>query len=54
MLPQLKELIDQFNAEFNSGDFPADCNKQRVDSVEQAIKAIEAATTQSEMLSIKK
>jgi hypothetical protein len=52
VLPQLKELIVQFNAEFTSGHFPEDCNKQRVASVEQAIKAIEAATTQPEMLSI--
>ncbi|MCX6876060.1 MAG: DUF6288 domain-containing protein [Verrucomicrobia bacterium] len=54
VLPQLKELIAQFNAEFNSGHFPGDCNKQRVTSVEEAIKAIEAATTQPELRSIKK
>ncbi len=54
VLPQLKELIVQFNAEFTSGHFPEDCNKQRVDSVKQAITAIEAATTQPEMRSIKK
>jgi len=54
VLPQLKELIAQFNTEFKNGQFPEDCNKQRVDSVEAAIKAIEAATTQPELRSIKK
>ena len=52
-LPQLKELIETFNGEFKAGNFPGDCNKQRVDSVEEAIKAIEAATTQPELRSIK-
>jgi hypothetical protein len=52
VLPQLRELIEQFNTEFKSGHFPEDCNKQRVDSVEKAIKAIEAATTQPELRSI--
>ena len=54
VLPQLKELIDQFNAELKAGHFPGDCNKQRVTSVEEAIKAIEAATTQPELRSIGK
>ena len=54
VLPQLGELIEQFNAQFNSGQFPADCNRMRVDSVEEAIKVIEAATTQPEMRSIRK
>jgi len=52
VLPQLKELIGQFNTEFKNGQFPEDCNKQRVTSVEAAIKAIEAATTQPELRSI--
>ena len=54
VVPQLKELIEQFNAEWKAGGFPGDCNKQRVDSVEEAIKAIEAATTQPELRSIRK
>lgn len=54
VLPQLKQLIDQFNGEWKAGHFPADCNKQRVTSVEDAIKAIEAATTQPELRSIRK
>jgi hypothetical protein len=53
VLPQLRELIETFNGEFKAGRFPGDCNKRRVDSVEEAIKAIEAATTQPELLSIK-
>ena len=52
VIPQLKELIEQFNAEFKSGHFPEDCNKLRVASVEEAIKAIESATTQPELRSI--
>jgi hypothetical protein len=54
VLPQLRELIAQFNTEFKNNQFPEDCNKMRVDSVEEAIKAIEAATTQPELRSIKK
>ncbi|MEI6607058.1 MAG: hypothetical protein WCP35_17235, partial [Verrucomicrobiota bacterium] len=34
--------------------FPVGCNQQRVDSMEAAIKSIEAATTQPELRSIKK
>jgi len=54
VLPQLQELIDQFNAEFKAGHFPGDCNKQRVTSVEEAIKAIQTATTQPDLRSIEK
>ena len=52
VLPELKALIDQFNADCKAGGFPEDCNKQRVASVEEAIKAIESATTQPELRSI--
>jgi hypothetical protein len=52
VIPELKELIVQFNAQCKAGGFPDDCNKQRVASVEQAILAIEAATTQPELKSI--
>jgi hypothetical protein len=52
VLPQLQELIEQFNDECKNGGFPGDCNKQRVSSVEEAIKTIQAATTQPEMRSI--
>jgi hypothetical protein len=49
MVPELKELIVQFNTQCKNREFPDDCNKQRVASVEEAIKAIEGATTQPEL-----
>ncbi len=52
VVPDLKELMAQFNDECRNGGFPEDCNKLRVTSVEEAIKAIEAATTQPELRSI--
>ncbi len=52
VIPQLKELIAMLNEQANSGGFPVDLNKQRVDAVEDAIKSIEAATTQPELRSI--
>jgi hypothetical protein len=52
MVPQLKELIAQFNNECKTGGFPEGCNIQRVTSVEQAIKAINAATTEPKMRTI--
>jgi hypothetical protein len=51
-LPGLKALLVQFNTEFKNNQFPEDCNKMRVASVEEAIKAIEAATTRPELRSI--
>ena len=42
------------NNEAKNNIFPEGCNRQRVDSVEAAIKSIEAATTQPEFRSIKK
>jgi hypothetical protein len=50
----LKALLGQFNTEFENHQFPEDCNKMRVASVEDAIKAIEAATTQPELRGIGK
>ena len=52
VLPELKELIVQFNTEFKNNQFPEDCNKMRVASVEEAIKAIEGATSEPELRSI--
>ncbi|HAK96319.1 MAG TPA: hypothetical protein DCM87_15335 [Planctomycetes bacterium] len=52
-LPGLRELIVQFNTECKDGQFPDDCNRMRVASVEEAIKAIEAATEQPELRSIR-
>ena len=53
-VPKLKELVELFNNEAKNNIFPEGCNRQRVDSVEAAIKSIEAATTQPELRSIKK
>jgi hypothetical protein len=52
-LPGLKELIVQLNEQCRKGEFPAgELNHRRVTAVEEAIKAIEAATTQPELRSI--
>ena len=49
----LKEVIVQFNSQCKKGEFPAgELNDRRVTAVEEAIKAIEAATTQPELRSI--
>lgn len=46
-LPGLRALIVQFNAQCAAGKFPKGAiNQVRIDAVEEAIKAIEAATTQ--------
>ncbi len=52
-LPGLKELVVQFNAEVASQQVSqVRLNQRRVDAVEDAIKAIEAATTQPELRTI--
>jgi hypothetical protein len=52
-LPELKEVIVQFNSQCTKGEFPAgELNDRRVTAVEEAIKTIEAATTQPELRSI--
>lgn len=51
-IPQLKELIAMLNQQAKSGGFPVELNKRRVGAVEEAIAAIEAATTQPELRSI--
>ena len=44
-IPALRELITRLNAEVERGEFPGgELNNQRVGAVEEAIKAIEAAT----------
>ena len=53
-LPGLRELIVQFNTECAEGRFPKGAiNQVRIDSVEEAIKAIETATTQPELRGIR-
>ena len=52
-VPALKELIVSLNDEVKQGQFPGgELNNRRVAAVEEAIKAIEAATTQPELRSI--
>ncbi len=53
-IPALRKLIVSLNAEVENREFPGDLNKLRVGAVEEAIKAIEAATTQPELRSIQK
>jgi hypothetical protein len=53
VIPELEELIVQFNTQCKNREFPAgELNNRRVSAVEEAIKAIEAATTQPELRSI--
>jgi hypothetical protein len=52
-VPGLKELIVALNDQCKRGEFPAgELNNRRVAAVEEAIKAIEAATTQPELRTI--
>jgi hypothetical protein len=52
-VPALKELIVSLNEQVKQGQFPGgELNNRRVAAVEDAIKAIEAATTQPELRSI--
>jgi len=54
-IPGLKELIVQFNDEVKNHKYPGgELNARRVGAVEDAIKAIESATTQPELRSIGK
>ncbi len=54
-VPGLKELIVQFNDQVEKRKYPGgELNNRRVGAVEDAIKAIETATTQPELRSIKK
>jgi hypothetical protein len=53
VVPQLRELIMALNAQCKRGEYPAgELNQRRVAAVEQAIKTIEAATTQPELRTI--
>ncbi len=52
-VPGLKGLITELNAQCKRGEFPAgELNNRRVTAVEDAIRAIEAATAQPELRSI--
>ena len=52
-IPALKDLIVSLNREAERREFPSSLNKDRVRAVEDAIRLIEAATTQPELRSIK-
>jgi len=52
-IPELRELIGQFHAQCDRGEFPkGELNNRRVSAVEAAIKSIEAATEHPELRSI--
>ncbi len=52
-IPELRELIADFNAQCKRGEFPSgELNDRRVSAVEAAIKSIEAATEHPELRSI--
>ena len=52
-VPGLKELIFQLNEQCRKGEFPGgELNHRRVSAVEEAIKSIEAATTQPELRTV--
>ncbi|MCY2953641.1 MAG: DUF6288 domain-containing protein [Planctomycetota bacterium] len=52
-VPALKDLIVYFNTECKEGRFPqGTLNKRRIDAVQEAVKAIEAAKDQPELRSI--
>ena len=54
VIPQLRELIDEFNAQCKRGEYPSgELNDRRVAAVEAAIKSIRAATTHPQLRSIK-
>lgn len=49
-IPELRELIADFNAQVKRNEFPGgELNDRRVNAVREAIQAIEAATTQPEL-----
>jgi len=54
-IPQLRELIVQFNTQCENGQFPAgELNDRRVNAVKEAIKSIESAKDHPELRSIAK
>ena len=53
-IPAMKEVIVMFDQEAAAGMFPGSLNKDRVGAVEEAIRSIEAATTQPELRSTRR
>jgi len=55
MIPELQKLIVSFNVQVKAGKFPeGELNDRRVTALKEAIKAIQAATTEPEMITIEK
>ncbi len=52
-IPALRKVIENFNRDTERGDFPPSLNLVRVGAIEETIRAIETATTQPELRSIK-
>jgi hypothetical protein len=53
VIPALRKVIENFNRDTERGDFPPSLNLVRVGAIEDTIRAIETATTQPELRSIK-
>ena len=53
-IPALRKVIANFNADTERGDFPGSLNLVRVGAIEETIRAIETATTQPKLRSIKR
>ncbi len=54
VIPALRKVIENFNRDTERGDFPPSLNLVRVGAIEDTIRAIETATTQPELRSIKR
>ena len=52
-IPALQKVIASFNRDTERGEFPGSLNLVRVGAIEDTIKAIESATTQPELRTIK-
>ncbi|MFO1530214.1 MAG: hypothetical protein U1F77_10925 [Kiritimatiellia bacterium] len=53
VIPRLRELIAAMNAQCERGEFPkGELNNRRITAIEDAIRSIEAATTQPELSSV--
>jgi hypothetical protein len=54
LIPAMKEIIVMFDQDTAAGMFPPSLNKDRTGAVEDAIRLIEAATTQPELRSTRR
>jgi hypothetical protein len=53
-IPALRKVIESFNRDTERREFPGSLNLVRVGAIEETIRAIESATTQPELRSIKR